>query len=105
MAGIESRIGSTSMLSLRLAPETAMLSGSPVRSTSRWYLVPRLARSVGLGPVSSPLFARTLTESRLARPVQAPLLAECVQDTVVPVVETPASAHSCSRRQQVQPEP
>jgi hypothetical protein len=34
IAGIEVRIGSTGVVSLRLAPETATLSGSPPASTS-----------------------------------------------------------------------
>src|SRR3954447_18383559 len=88
MAGIESRIGSTSMLSLRLAPETATLSGSPCASTSRWYLVPRLARSVGFGPVSSPPF-RPDADRVQGRPgpVQLAVLAEVVEHRLVQPVE------------------
>src|SRR3712207_309302 len=56
MAGIESRIGSTNRLSCRLAAETSTLSGSPCASTSRWYLLPALPRSVGFGPVNAPPF-------------------------------------------------
>jgi len=59
IAGIESSIGSTSMLSCPFALETAMFSGSPSAVTSRWSLLPALPRSVGLGPVSSPLFSIT----------------------------------------------
>ena len=41
----------------RLVTETATLSGSPVASTSRWYLLPHLPRSVGLAPIRSPPFS------------------------------------------------
>jgi hypothetical protein len=51
-----SRIGSTSMESWRLAPVIATARDSPSAVTSKWYLVPSLPRSVGLGPVSSPPF-------------------------------------------------
>src|SRR3954454_16315206 len=69
------------MLSWRLAPETATLSGSPRASTSRWYFVPRLARSVGFGPVSSPPFRPDADLVQAGPgPVQPPLLAEPVED-------------------------
>src|SRR3712207_1084681 len=57
IAGMVPRIGSTNRLSCRFAAETSTLSGSPSASTSRWYLLPALPRSVGFGPVSSPPFS------------------------------------------------
>src|ERR1700754_1000105 len=56
------------VLSWALAALITASNGRPLRSHSTWYLVPALPRSVGLGPVSSPLrLARTLTLSIAAR--------------------------------------
>ena len=41
-------------LSWTLAPDSTTAKGRPLRSTSRWCLLPCFPRSVGLGPVSSP---------------------------------------------------
>src|SRR5215510_12707830 len=49
-----SRVSSTIFMSGRLAPSTAKPTGMPLPSTSRLRLTPRLARSVGLGPVFFP---------------------------------------------------
>ncbi len=80
MAGTESRIGPTSMLSCRLAPETATLSGGPGASTG--HVVPAAALGPGGG-----VRPGQLTPSRPdadgveagARPVQAVGLAEPVE--------------------------
>src|SRR5690349_19021437 len=49
------------MVSLTFAAEATAPSGKLSVETTMWYLVPRLPRSVGLGPVSSPpCLARTL---------------------------------------------
>jgi hypothetical protein len=53
-AGTASTTASSSIESWVLAAESATARGMPLRSTSRWYLVPGLPRSVGFGPVSSP---------------------------------------------------
>src|SRR5687768_10076381 len=88
MAGMPSRSGSTSMLSWRLAPETATLSGRPVASTSRWYLVPRLPRSVGFGPVNAPPFRPHADRVEAGpRPVQPALFAEPVEHGLVDPIE------------------
>jgi hypothetical protein len=79
-----SRIGSTSMLSCRLAPVIATASGSPSAVNSRWYFVPALPRSVGFGPVSSPLSCPDAHRVQgRPRPVQQPFLAELIQYGVV----------------------
>jgi hypothetical protein len=43
------------------------MQGEPVPIAQQVVLVPALPRSVRLGPVNSPFFARTLTESTAAR--------------------------------------
>jgi cytochrome P450/NADPH-cytochrome P450 reductase len=77
-----------------------------LRSHNTWYFVPALPRSVGLGPVSSPLrFARTLTLSTAARDQSSrscwpsrSRTARCSRS------HTPARCHCRNRRQQVTPE-
>src|ERR1700712_5560846 len=62
---MESIVARISLWSLRLAPSMTTPSGTPRPSVSTDRLTPRLARSVGLGPVFPP------TEGRLAHcPVQ-----------------------------------
>src|SRR3954463_14727065 len=41
-------------VSLTLAAVARQATGTPSPSVAMWYLVPRLPRSVGLGPVRSP---------------------------------------------------
>src|ERR1700761_1332065 len=49
-----------------VAAVTVQATGTPSSSVAIWYLVPRLARSVGLGPVRSPpRLARTEQVSRI----------------------------------------
>src|SRR3954464_1910309 len=45
---------SKTSVSLTLAAVARHATGTPSPSTATWYLVPRLALSVGLGPVRSP---------------------------------------------------
>ncbi len=52
--GIPSIVSRSSLKSLTLAPATAKPIGTPAPSVNRLRLVPRLARSVGFGPVFSP---------------------------------------------------
>jgi hypothetical protein len=54
IGGTTSTTASSSMESWVLAAESATARGMPLRSTSSWYLLPGLPRSVGFGPVSSP---------------------------------------------------
>src|ERR1700759_2427237 len=57
---------SKTSVSLTLAAVAVQATGTPSPSTAIWYLVPRLARSVGFGPVSSPpRLARTEQVSRI----------------------------------------
>jgi hypothetical protein len=52
--GTASMTASSSIESWVLAADRPTARGLPRRSTSPWYLLPGLPRSVGLGPVSSP---------------------------------------------------
>jgi hypothetical protein len=66
--GMASCRGSSSFESWTFAAERRTASGIPLRSTTRWDLLPRLPRSAGFGPISAPpRLARTLTLSMLAR--------------------------------------
>src|SRR5689334_16544620 len=57
---------SKTSVSLILAAVARQATGTPSRSVAIWYLVPRLALSVGLGPVRSPpRLARTEQVSRI----------------------------------------
>src|SRR4051812_22313303 len=57
---------SNTSVSLTLAAVATHATGTPSPSTATLYLVPRLARSVGLGPVRSPArLARTEQLSRI----------------------------------------
>src|SRR5215213_3310632 len=57
---------SKTSVSLTLAAVATHATGTPSPSTATWYLVPRLALSVGLGPVRSPArLARTEQLSRI----------------------------------------
>ena len=46
--------GANWLMSLTLAAVTEEASGMPLASVITWCLLPGLARSTGLGPVSSP---------------------------------------------------
>src|ERR687898_1139840 len=57
---------SNTKVSLTLAAVAAQATGTPSPVVAMWYLVPRLPRSVGLGPVRSPRrLARTEQLSRI----------------------------------------
>src|SRR3954468_20209148 len=57
---------SNTRVSLTLAAVAAQATGTPSPVVAMWYLVPRLPRSVGLGPVRSPpRLARTEQVSRI----------------------------------------
>src|SRR3954453_23489428 len=57
---------SNTRVSLTLAAVAAQATGTPSPLVAMWYLVPRLPRSVGLGPVRSPpRLARTEQASRI----------------------------------------
>src|SRR5437870_3717652 len=74
---------SASAPSGRLAPVRRTASGVPLPSTSRWRLVPFLARSVGFGPVSAPKNgAEGLAVHAAMLPVDALLLPDPLQQGV-----------------------
>jgi hypothetical protein len=107
MGGMASTRGSSCVASWAFAGERWAASGTPFRSTTRWYLEPGLPRSVGLGPVCSPpLLARTLSESTLDR-LQSMTASSPSQFSSVSCnrCQTPAACQSRSRRQQVVPLP
>ncbi len=107
IGGMASISGSKSFESWTLAPESRTASGTPLRSTTRWYLLPRLPRSTGFGPVCSPpRLARTLRLSRLARDQSIPASSPS-QFNSVPWRrrQTPAACQSRRRRQHVEPLP
>jgi hypothetical protein len=84
IGGTAATTASSSMESWVLAAESATARGMPLRSTSRWYLLPGLPRSVGFGPVSSPpLGADAERVEAGARPVELALAAELVEQLVV----------------------
>src|SRR3954447_15543272 len=57
---------SNTTVSFTFAAVAAQATGTPSPVVATWYLVPRLPRSVGLGPVSSlPRLARTEQLSRI----------------------------------------
>src|SRR5687768_6268002 len=75
-------------------------TGTPSPSTATLYFVPRLARSVGLGPVRSPArLARTeqLSRIRSGWPRSMPTSTACTW------ASTPVSAQRVSHRRRVEP--
>ena len=63
---------------------TATAGRTPLASTTRWYLLPGLPRSTGLGPVSSPTTRADADRvDRRPRPVDLRVIAEPVQQPVV----------------------
>jgi hypothetical protein len=82
-------------------------SGTPRPSQIRWRLLPRLARSVGLGPVCFPPYtARTEQPSTTARD-QSIRPSRASQSSTAKWMRshTPANCQSRKRRQHVIPEP
>lgn len=65
-----------------LAPEMPRDSGNPYQSVTRWIFDARLQRSVGFGPVRSPLH-RPDADGLAPRPVQLTSGPEFVQDHAV----------------------
>jgi hypothetical protein len=67
-----------------VAADSHTAKGMPPRSTSRWYLLPGLPRSVGFGPVSQPpLGAHADRVEAGAGPVESAVVAQLVQEQVV----------------------
>src|SRR3712207_182498 len=88
IAGIKSSNGSTKRLSCRFAAGTSTFSGSPCASTSRWYLLPALPRSVGSAQSAHPPFRPDADRVQAGpRPIQFPLLTEPVEHRLVHLVE------------------
>src|SRR5215212_7410056 len=91
---------SKTSVSLTLAAVATHATGTPSPSTATLYLVPRLARSVGLGPVRSPpRLARTeqLSRIRSGWPRSMPTSTACTW------ASTPVSAQRVSHRRRVEP--
>src|SRR5215218_6407660 len=94
------------VVSLTLAAVTTAVRGSPLPSQTKCSLDPGLPRSTGFAPRWSPTLgphAHGVHAHPL--PVQLALGTKAVQDPKVQGIEHPASAHSVSRRQQVDGEP
>ena len=81
IGGMASTTGSSSFESWTLAAESRTASGMPLRSTTRWYLLPRLPRSAGFGPVSlAPALGPDADAVHARpRPVDGALVAQPVQ--------------------------
>ena len=92
---------------VRFAPVRRTASGTPRPSQSRWRLLPRLARSVGFGPVWSPPYtARMQQLSRTARDQSIwSLRASQSRSAKWIRSHTPACCQSRKRRQHVIPDP
>jgi len=105
--GIASTRAKASCESFRLAPVRRTASGTPYPSQIRCRLLPRLARSVGLGPVwLPPHTARTEQLSTMARDQSMSLSrasqlrsAKCIRSKI------PSCCQSRKRRQHVMPDP
>ena len=89
--GRSSSSAANTRLSLVLAAVTSSDNGSPLPSTARCSLDPRLARSTGFAPVWSPP-DRPQTErvDRHARPVQRAGVAELIQQQLLEPLEHPS---------------
>jgi hypothetical protein len=103
IGGFASITASRRIESWVLAGERRTASGMPLWSTTRWYFEPRLPRSTGFGPMSSPpRLARTLRLSTLARDHSiTPSSPSEFSRVAWRRPQTPASYQSRSRRQQV----
>jgi hypothetical protein len=82
--GITSTSGNSCVESWVLVAERWIASGTPFRSTTRWYLEPGLPRSTGLGPVCSPPFRpHAHAVHARPRPGDAGFVAEPVQERLM----------------------
>src|SRR4051794_19969980 len=91
---------SNSRVSLTFAAVAAQATGTPSPVVAMWYLVPRLPRSVGLGPVRSPpRLARTeqLSRIRSGSPRSIATSRACTRCSRL------TSAQSARRRRRVEP--
>jgi hypothetical protein len=105
--GIASTNARASCESFRFAPVRRTASGTPRPSQIRWRLLPRLARSVGFGPVWSPPYtARTEQLSTTARD-QSIWSERASQSRSAKWIRShmPACCQSRTRRQHVIPDP
>lgn len=92
--------------SLALAPLRTIVSGIPLASPATCSFDPCLPRSTGWRRSGSPLIARRLNESTLTRPRSTrPAAPSSSSGGAWSCSNTPARAHSSSRRQQVVAEP
>src|SRR3954452_9028740 len=91
---------SKTSVSLTLAAVTAQATGTPSPSVPMWYLVPRLLRSVGLGPVRSPpRLARTEQVSRIRSGWPRSMLTS----STCTFASTAVSAQRARQRRRVEP--
>lgn len=91
MDGIASRAASSSSESWTLAAERTIASGMPVRSTTRWRLLPALPRSVGFGPVAAPPFGGdTRRVQRCPRPVKLVRIRRALEQYVMQSLPYPS---------------
>src|SRR3954451_11046098 len=90
------------------AAEATAPRGSPSVETTRWYLVPRLPRSVGFGPVNSPpCLARTLQLSTITSNSRAAVSGSeraMRSSTAWTRGSTAVSRQSRNRRRRVEPD-
>src|SRR3954466_3586800 len=84
-----SRAGN-SIVSCTLAAEGRAATGMPSLATTRWYLVPRLALSVGFGPINSP--------PRLARTLQLSMTTSHAAAAASGPERTMRTSAACTRR-------
>jgi hypothetical protein len=86
-------------------PRTA--SGTPRPSQIRWRLLPRLARSVGLGPVGSPPYTARMEQLSTTARDQSFRSSRASQSRTAKWIrsQTPACCQSRTRRQHVIPDP
>ena len=105
--GIASTVASNLCESCTLAPDTGTASGTPMRSTTTWRLVPSWPRFVGSLPVCSPPQEPAHSRCRV-RPASSPSAQRMAVVAGAPDASPssrPRAAASRNRRQPVMPPP
>jgi hypothetical protein len=105
--GIASTNARASCESFRFAPVRRTASGTPRPSQIRWRLLPRLARSVGFGPVWSPPYTARMQQLSTTARDQSIWSSRASQSSSAQWIRshTPACCQSRKRRQHVIPDP
>ena len=105
--GIASTNARASCESFRFAPVRRTASGTPRPSQIRWRLLPRLARSVGFGPVWSPPYTARMEQLSTTARDQSIWSSRASQSRSAKWIRshTPACCQSRKRRQHVIPDP